>query len=749
MRKLLWFVCGFTAACALGAYFYSEWFLFLATFAMVLFLILIFWIKKWKPLRFVATLSLGLSVGLFWFIGYREFRLLPLSQVDGEILQITAEVTDFGRLTDYGASTEGSIVLDGKSFRSVLYLKESEILQPGDQITGSFRLRLTHEGLEGDTYHRGNGTLLLAYAQEKTKISKSDQIPLRYYPSVLRKNIIICLEETFPEDTAFFAKALLLGDRSDVNYETNTAFKVSGISHIIAVSGLHVSILFSVLSLVTGRKRYLTALVGIPVLILFAAVTGFTPSVTRACVMQILMILAVVINREYDPLTALAAAVLLMLLVNPLVITSASFQLSVGCIVGIFAFSGRIQRYICGFSFWRNWKGKTMKVRLRNWFASGLAVTLSAMIFTTPLVAYYFGTVSLLGVLTNLLTLWVVSWIFYGIMAVCVMSLVWQQGAGIVAWLVSWLIRYVLLVAKGIAHFPLAAIYTKSPFMIAWLGLCYALLLVFFLWKHRKPYILMCCVVLGLMLSFLCSWLEPLVTDYRVSVLNVGQGQSVLLQSHGRTFLVDCGGDTDTVAADTAAETLLSMGIYRLDGIIVTHYDADHAGGVPELLSRIPADIVLLPEYSEDEQMKQELMNACGSSVSFVREDLKLSWLQTELTIFAPVSEGKDNESGLCVLFHDANCDILITGDLGISGENKLILEKNLPQLTGFVAGHHGSNSSTGLGLLSALKPQYVFISVGEDNPYDHPSPQLMERLGQYNCQVYRTDLDGTIVFRR
>jgi competence protein ComEC len=147
------------------------------------------------------------------------------------------------------------------------------------------------------------------------------------------------VESAFPADTAAFAKALLLGDSSGLNYELDTAFKLSGIRHIIAVSGLHVSILFSLMYILAGKRKVLTALLGIPVLFLFAAVAGFSPSIVRACVMQVLMIVAMLLDKEYDPPTALSFAVLLMLAVNPSAVTSVSLQLSVGCMMGIFMFS--------------------------------------------------------------------------------------------------------------------------------------------------------------------------------------------------------------------------------------------------------------------------------------------------------------------------------------------------------------------------------------------------------------------------
>lgn len=748
MRKLMLFTLGFTLACIIGTYFFSVWCWGLLALGLICSIVTIILRKRWYFFQ-ISAVSLGLCVGLCWFGGYRYLYLSPAVNADGNELILTAEIMDYGTSSKYGQTVSGQITLEGKSYSSILYLKDHYDLKPGDLVTGKFRLRMTHEGLRGNTYHRGSGIFLLAYSLDECECQVSEGRSIRHFPAILRRTIANQLEICFSKETSAFVKALLLGDRSGIDYETNTAFKVSGISHIIAVSGLHVSILYAVIFLIAGRKRLITMIIGIPILIFFAALTGFTPSVTRACVMQILFIIADCILKEYDPPTALSASVLLMLVINPVAVSSVSLQLSVGCMAGIILFYPSIQKWICNFSFWRSWKGKKPKVRLRNWFASGVAITFSSMFFTTPFVAYYFGCISLIGVLTNLATLWAVSWIFYGAMIVCLISIFWLKGAGAMAWLVSWLIKYVLAVSKVFSSIPLAAIYTKSDFIVAWLVLCYVLVLGFILWKKRKPYLLICTGLISLSVSLLLSWLIPMTANSRITVLNVGQGQSLILQSKGKSFLVDCGGDDPENSADLAAETLLSMGIYRLDGIILTHYDADHAAGIPYLMSRVRADYVYLPEPCEDEEIKLSILESAGDAAIFVRQDLHLAWERTTLSIFSPVFQVDDNESGLSVLFRGENCDILITGDLGITGENKLVLDKSIPKLTALVAGHHGSPYSTGSSLLAATNPDYVFISVGENNRYGHPSQQVLERLEQYNCTVYRTDQEGTIVFRR
>lgn len=745
----MWFAIGFGAACVLGAYHYRDGIWIVAVLAAALCLLAFLFRVRYPLLRPIAAILLGLSLGIGWFLGYDAVFMKAAKESDGKTISVVAIANDFSYDTDYGCAVKGQIQLDEKWYDTLIYLNEDRTISPGDEIRGSFRLRLTRDGAEDDTYHRGNGIIFLAYPKSDISVTEGETRSWKGLAASLRRTLTSRIDASFPEDTASFARALLLGDRSGVDYETNTAFKLSGISHIIAVSGLHVSILFALVMLLCGKRRVLTALVGIPVLLGFAAVVGFTPSITRACLMQILVLLALLFNREYDPPTALAFAVVVMLAADPMVITSVSFQLSVGCMAGIFLFSGKIGNWMQGLHFWRSWEGKSFRGGLRRWVSGGVSMTLSAMFFTTPLVAYHFGAVSLVGVLTNLMVLWVVTLIFYGIMAVCLLALVWKWAAAALAWLLSWPIRYVLVVAKFLASVPLAAVYTESIYIVLWLLVCYGLIAIFLICKKRQPKVLICCGALSLCVALCCSWAEPLMDDCRMTVLDVGQGQCILLQAQGKNYLIDCGGDSDTTAADLAAETLLSQGISRLDGVIVTHFDRDHAGGIEYLLTRIDVDAVFLPDITGESTIADHIHQRCGETAVLVEEDLNLSWADTSVTVFAPILSGSDNESGLCVLFQGKSCDILITGDLSGFGEKLLLREKQIPKLTAIVAGHHGSKGSTTDGLLDATNPGYAFISVGKNNRYEHPSQQVINRLVKHGCIIYRTDQNGTIVFRR
>jgi len=744
----MWFSFGFCIASAVCAYLYNAWILLLSLLSAVCCLGCFAVGKKTGWLRVLSAVLLGLATGFSWFWVFDRYYLQRARLLDEQTQSLLIVVDDYSEQTNYGCCVGGTVYVDGVPYRVWTYLNDRDSAEPGDLIRADFYLRFTADGKDVAPVYRGTGRFLVASQRgDEHGFWHSSYFRWYHYPAVWRNELKNLIRETFPEDTAPFAIALLLGDRSQLDYETETALKISGVSHIIAVSGLHVSILFGLLYLLTAKRRVLTALVGIPVVMVFAAIAGFSPSVTRACLMQILMMLAMLFNREYDSLTALAFAALVMLGVNPLTVTSVSFQLSAGCMTGIFLFCSPILQWMMDKKRLGRWKAKSIKGRICSWFSGSVSVTLSAMVFSTALVAYYFGTVSIVGVLTNLLTLWAVTVIFYGILHTCLLGILFPSAAWI-GWIISWLIRYVIGTAKMLASFPYAAVYVNHISIVIWLVFCYLLLGIFLLRKNRSIPVLLGSIAVSLLIAIVFCWVEPTLDTYRITVMDVGQGQSILIQSEGRTFLVDCGGDNDEIAADTAAQTLLTMGITKIDGVILTHYDMDHSGGIPYLLTRVDAEQLYLPYSLDSDNQIEKIMAHTSGFVNQVKDDTVLSFGSCKLTIFAPDSYNSGNESSMCILFETESCDILITGDRGTKGEQMLLKRHELPDLEILVAGHHGAADSVSEELLNATKPEYVAISVGEYNRYGHPSQEVLERLEAYGCRVYRTDRDGSIVFR-
>lgn len=748
MRKLMWLTVGFVAATLAGCHWLAaEWYLLAAGAAALLLTVCLVIMLRTPKSRVPGMLIFGCLLGFLWQLGYDSFYLSPIRALDDLETPLVIEAADYSFDSDYGTGVEGRLQANGKTYSVRVYLPADTALEPGDTVSGTFHIGCTLRGCSRESaYYMADGTFLVAIARGEVTVTETERLPLRCRPAWLRHRISQRIEGIFPADTFAFAQALLLGDTTQIDYASDTTFKLSGIRHVIAVSGMHVTILFSLVYVFLGRRKWLTALVGIPVLIFFAAVAGFAPSISRACIMHILVVLAMLFGKNYDPPTALSFSVLVLLCINPWVITNTGFQLSVSCMAGIYLFSMPIQQWLldrkrmgrfCGFP------GK-----IAGWCAVTIAVSIGASIPTVPLCAYYFGTVSLVSVLTNLLTLWVISFVFYGIMLSCLLSCIYLPVGTAIAWMVAWPIRMVLGISKLLAAFPLAAVYTESIYIVFWLIFTYCLLAVYLLLRQRHPLILGLCATIGLCIALAFSWAEPLRDNVRMTVLDVGQGQCILLQSEGKTYMVDCGGDLDTAAADKAAAHLLSQGIGRLDGLILTHYDRDHAGGAAFLMQRIDVDVLYLPNSLDEAGIRYTLQSQATGRVIHVLQDLQISFGLTTLTLIPSENPESDNESGLCVLFQRENCDILITGDRSAAGERELIRHMELPDLEVLIVGHHGSRYSTCRELLIKTQPDVAIISVGRDNWFGHPTEDVLARLEKYGCAIYRTDRDGTVIYR-
>lgn len=748
MRKLMWLTIGFGAAAIIGCgWLDSQWFLLSAGAASLCLGVCLIIMLRFPKARVAGMLVFGCILGFLWQLGFDSYYLSVTRANDEYKGELTIYATDYSYETGYGCAVEGKILLAGKTYKIRTYLPGQIKMSPGDSVTGTFTIRCTLPGCSKESdYYRSDGTFLVASPGKNLTVTEAEKTPFYAYPPMIRLRVSALITKLFPQDVSGFAVALLLGDTAGIDYATDTAFKLSGIRHVIAVSGLHVSILFSLVYFFTGRRKWLTAIVGIPVLVFFAAAAGFSPSITRACIMHSLTVVALLFNREYDPPTALCFAVLVMLTVNPWTVTNVGFQLSVGCMAGIFLFAESIKRWLMEKKRLGRFKG--LGGKLCGWFSVSVSISISAGIFNTPLCAYYFGMVSLVGVLTNLLTLWIITYVFYGIMLSCVVACVFYPAGAVLAWAVSWGIRYVLWMAKTMAALPFAAVYTCNVYNVIWLVFCYLLLTAFLLMKRKQPLVFACCAALGLCAAQMAYWLENTSDPMHMTVLDVGQGQCILLQSDGKNYLVDCGGDSDSEAADKAAALLHSQGIHKLDGLILTHYDRDHAGGAVYLLQRITVDVLFLPNSLDADGTGAQLLQYANGQTLYIDRDTHIAYSNTKMQLIPSENAESNNESGLCVLFQWENCDILITGDRSAKGERELLEKLTLPQLEVLIVGHHGSRYSTGRELLIKTKPQNAIISVGADNTFGHPTQEVLDRLEKYGCTVYRTDRDGTVIYR-
>ncbi len=746
MRRLAIFSLSFAAAAAAYVWLLpADVALWIALGAGVLFVALRF--LRGKMARRACIAALGLAVGLLWCSGYAHFRIEPLQALCGENRELTAEISAYPEQTRYGCRVLARI----GTGRIMLYLdEEGEMLSPGDRVKFCAEVvDVSDGGEEENFYFQSRDISLLAFQDGALEIEKVERRPLRVYPSLALQAMRSKITELFPADTEAFMRALLTGDRSGLSYQVRNEMSVTGISHIIAISGMHVSLIIGFLMLLCFQRRRLVAAVGIVTMFFFAAMLDFSPSVTRAVLMNTVLLLAPLLRRENDAPTSLSFALLIILVLNPWAIASLSLQLSFGAMTGIFLLAPRAYQWLIGlFRYDALRERHPLLAVFARTAAVSLSTTFGAMIFTTPRVAAAFGTVSVISPLTNLLIMSVISMIFLLGFVVLPLGFLLSPLGSVAAWMLSWAVRIVLGIVGLLARVPFAAVYTNRIYVVAWLATAYLMIGVFLLLRSHRPLALVLSLTVTLAGTVLFCVLDHAQTS--VTALDVGQGQCILLQSNGVNIAVDCGGDSGDEAGETLARELLMSGSSELDALILTHYDSDHVGGVGQLMARLDIGCIFMPDISDDSGNRQMLEREAeerGIPIEYVRVDEEISFAGGSVRLFAPDHSFSDNE-GLAALMSVEEYDILITGDMDAKAERELLREHTLPDLEVLVAGHHGSKYSTDAQLLEQTAPEVVVISVG-DNSYGHPAQETLDRIAACGAMVFRTDLDGDITILR
>lgn len=703
----------------------------------------------------VCLVCLGLAFGLFWFQGYSQIFRTPAEALGGQITSFTATVIDWPTETATDIlCVEARLHLDGARNPKVLLYAATDdgtVPTPGDILTGTARFHLadTVRG-ESVSYYEAQGIYLRASTIGPITVEHPDKVPVSRWPVYIAQSIKDSVRTIFPEDVSGMMCALLTGDKSDMNDSNYTALQRTGAAHIVAVSGLHLSFFAGFLSLFFRRHSKLGATLTILLMFLFAAVAGFTPSVLRAAFMTSLTLLAPLLNRENDAPTTLTTALFVLLLLNPYSILSVSLQLSFAAVAGIHLVSQPLYHAMTKSSPKGNSVPGRLCCKIFRLLCANLSVTLGALLFTTPLGAYYFGSVSLISPVTNLLVLWAVSWAFSPGLILTLLGIALPGLSAVLTFPVTVLTRYILSVTQALGSLSFASVPTNSFYLCAWLVFLYLIFLWVFLRRGKRPILPVCAGAVTLCAALLLTRLSVTVHPLTVTMLDVGQGQSILLTSGSRTALIDCGG-TKGNAGDIAADHLQSLGISQLDLLILTHCHSDHANGVSELLARMEVSNLILPDLNEVESPYRgeilALAEQQGANITLLTDNRALTLGETTLTLYAPLGDGGINEEGLFVLASCGDFDLLVTGDANTFVEALLVKYSDLPDIEVFAAGHHGSANSTSELLLDAVHPETCLISVGY-NTYGHPADKTLSRLALRDIDIYRTDLMGNLTIR-
>ena len=750
MRVLATIGFSFSAGVFLAALLpWNGWQLYAAGGILLLALAWLFAARKQKYFRRGLLILLPLAVSLAYFAGYDHLVRQPIEDRCGAASDFAATVCDWPQATERGARV--TVELEGyHRARAVLY-GEAELLaaRPGDTVTGTAQWQsAAHFDSDDVTHFNARGVYALLYGREDVRLSAGDGDALRWLPQragkAFREKVAAIWDD--PRVSGFLT-AELTGDKSAMDDGDYLAMQETGLAHLFAVSGLHCAFLVTLLALLISRRLRLLCAVTIPLLLFYMVMVGMSPSVVRACIMQIFLLIAPLFRRGSDPLTSLAAALLVILLCNPFAAASVSLQLSFSATLGMVLLSPRLYKLLAGW-----YKGKCRPLRAALCFvAANLSATLSAVVFTAPLTAWYFRIFVLVAPLSSLLAVPAAGWSFMAAFVTVLLGFVWLPLASLLGW-ISWvLVRYILWIANGMMSWRYHAVYFTNPYLIYWLLFLYAAFIGCAATPDGKRKYLLASALSVLTLTA-AIWVNR--QDYQYGVLtaltlDVGQGESVILTSGGETALVDCGSSNSYKdPGGLAADTLHSMGVRELSAVVVTHYHADHTNGLYEVLRRIPVQTIYLPDIEDEYGVRERLVSLAeekGAQVTYVTKETADTLGDTVLTIYPPVQSGGDlNELGLTALASAGDFDLLITGDMSGSTEKKLVETYALPNIEVLVVSHHGSRYSSNIRFLKAVTPEAAVISVG-DNNYGHPSEETLQRLLAVGADIWRTDQQGTI----
>ena len=704
--------------------------------------------------RYALLCLAGAALGLVWTWIYAQWKLEPARALDGRTVILSGTVADWPQERDYGASVLLRAELEGGGrVNTLLYLDgDGSGLQPGDEIRTIAHCTVGTRSLGGEeiTYYTAKGIFLTGVAYGEMELERPERVPLSCLPAFLSRGLKESIDACFAQDASPLIRALVTGNRDKLTDSYTSSLQRTGLSHVVAVSGMHLAFLAGMVGWLLGKGRRRTALVCLPVMALFSMVAGNTPSVVRAAIMIMLLQVAPLFDRERDDLTSLAFALMVLLIQNPYAAANIGLQLSFAAVAGIMLLAGPLQRRLLPI-LQRIPAGSPpgrLCRRCVNFVLSTFATTLGALVFTTPLTAVYFGTVSVIAPLSNLLTLWAVTYAFSGGLVVGLIGmacpLLGSAGALVVTPFARYLNEMIPLLSRAsLASVPVTAYY------LMWVVLVYGMLLLALVIPGKKRLLLPGAVgVAGFCVAVALTNLDFQAGEMTVKVLDVGQGQSVLFRCGSELALVDCGGDAYENAGDTAANQIQALGRSRLDLLVISHYHDDHANGVLQLLERVEVGQIALPDVEEHSPLRLEILEEARARqipVLFVREDTVLELGGARFTLYPPLGEGDTNELGLTVLCSDGDFDVLLTGDMGSEVEALLLDHARLPHVEVMVAGHHGSKYANSDLLLQTVRPEAAVFSVGEDNNYGHPSPEAAQRFARVGAALYRTDRMGTV----
>lgn len=577
------------------------------------------------------------------------------------------------------------------------------------------------------------------------------------------------MAQAMPRQDAAAIFAMLFGGYQGIRPELLEAFTVTGIVHILSVSGSHITLIAGTANIV-GRFLHMspraTAALATGVILFYSLLAGAIPPVIRSALMGILTLLALTAGRERDAQHILGLVALGLLLYSPLWLFDISFQLSFGATAGLLYLAPPFR--------------ERLRKKLPVFVADSLAVTIGAQLSVLPIIAWYFNVLSLSSLLANLVIAPIVEWIIVaGLLAGLLASLLPMAGK-VVFLLASVVLGLVYELSRWVAALPGSQIY--MPTFSWWGGILYYMELGWLIidGEHKKR--LMPCVgmggklrdskgwqavfLLGVLAVVFCCWqILGNNKEMQVHFIDVGQGDSALvITPHGRAFMVDTGGVREgsyDIGSRVDVPYLLHYGVQKLDYIFLTHAHDDHAGGVKGILTKIPVGAIGIGhegagdylqafgtgEIGKIKKLLVPLQEGSSIELDGVRIDMLYSPESKKVQESHLQATGNEFSNLIRVSYGEAS--FLFTGDLVAEQEQQVLANGTNVASTVLKVGHHGSRTSSSQEFLTAVNPGWAVISCGYNNSFGHPHKEILNRLTSCTkAEILRTDQQGAIVFR-
>jgi len=602
----------------------------------------------------------------------------------------------------------------------------------------------------------------------------------------LRNGMSQTLAEMLAEPQASLAQGMILGMRGNIPPETRDDFNHTGTAHLLAISGLHLGIMAGVvlgLGLwLFGKRYYLYAWLALAAIWFYAIIAGLQPPIIRAAIMTSLFLFAEILGRQRSAINALAFAAAIMAGISPFILGDASFQLSFLAMAGLIFLFPPLKAL--GEKAFGASTDKTEALPSTAIFIiNAVSVTLAALIAVWPVVAYYFGTVSLVGPLATFLVLPVLPAVIISGALAGLAGLIALPVAQAFGWL-SWLfLSYMTSVIGGLSSLPLSHIEIGgfNPTLL-WIYYLLIAAIVWFITFHKNPsgvasaatsiiksavrksvhtasripfkWVMPPLLIIAIVISFGAASMPD--DSLHVSFLDVGQGDAILIQKGSQQVLID--GGPSPQALNLALSDKMPFWDRTIELIVLTHPHQDHLGGLVEALRRYHVEQVLQPDSADESPLYAEWLKqvetkgvanvTAQSGQRITLDGAVIEVLNPQAVPLSGTQSDTDNNS-VVLRLTSGKVSFFLTADIMEDTEWELIKQRNALSSSVLKVAHHGSQTSTTPEFLTAVNAQAAVIMAGRDNKFGHPDKKVTERLDDTIGEdyVYCTATHGTVEF--